>query len=180
MSESIVCNQREETTAEKLGLMKLEEIMTLFRSLEAPSFEEMEGEYDAFLLDHGDPITNLISVLSMSNPLTTGRWAGKAFTAEYEHYGHGYNLFEKFGKTKRKLRMRTEIGVSRFDQKPSFILDYTAYDSMLGILNTVDEIRKVGENIYLGVGTWGFTKKQRLKPLPFCLQGPKHPFVGVD
>lgn len=180
MSEAVLTDQESKFTVEVLKGMKVKEVMALFKTLPAPTFDDMQGEFDGFLLDHGDPITNFVSVLSISNPLTTGRWKGKAFTFADKVYGHGYNLFEKFGKTKRKIRMRTQIVESRFDGKPAFILDYTAYDSFLGKVNTVDEIRKLDDDLYLGVGTWGFTKKQRMKPFPFCLKGPLRSFVGVD
>ncbi len=180
MSEAIAFNQSAKITVDMLKAMKVKEVLTLFKTLSAPSFEDMQGEFDGYLLDHGDPITNFISALSFSNPLMMGRWKGKAFTSGDNIYGHGYNLFEKFSKTRRKIPMRTEITSSRFDQKPAFIVDYTAYDSFLGKINTVDEIRKLDDNLYLGVGTCGFSKKQRLKPLPFCIQGPLRSFVGVD
>ena len=116
----------------------------------------------------------------MSNPLITGVWKGKAFTTSDKSYGHGYNLFEKNGETQRKVKMRTQISISKFDKNPSFVLDYTAYNSFLGKVNTVDEIRKLDSNLSLGVGAWGFTTTQRLKPFPFCLLGALRPFVGSD
>ncbi|MBU0994825.1 MAG: hypothetical protein KJ737_20225 [Proteobacteria bacterium] len=73
-----------------------------------------------------------------------------------------------------------QIIKSRFDGRDVFQFDYTAYRSLLGMINMVDEIRKVKKNLYLGVGTIGFTKKQRLKPLPFILSGPAEPFMCTD
>ncbi|MBL4703450.1 MAG: hypothetical protein JKY54_02955, partial [Flavobacteriales bacterium] len=73
-----------------------------------------------------------------------------------------------------------EMALSRFDSKPIFQLTYSAYPTLLAKINMIDEIRKVEEGIYLGIGTVGFTKKQRMTPLPFCLIGPTSEFSGVD
>ncbi len=40
----------------------------------------------------------------------------------------------------------------------------------------VDEIRKIDENLYLGIGTWGFWKKQKMIAYPFMLEGPIHEY----
>lgn len=36
----------------------------------------------------------------------------------------------------------------------------------------VDEIRQLSDTVYLGIGTWGLTKKQQQISLPFVLEGP--------
>jgi len=42
----------------------------------------------------------------------------------------------------------------------------------------VDEVRQVGPDLYLGIGTWGFSDAQRRIPLPFVLRGPVAPYAS--
>jgi hypothetical protein len=42
----------------------------------------------------------------------------------------------------------------------------------------VDEIRRVGPGLYLGIGTAGFIRAQRMRPMPFELMGPQSPYAG--
>lgn len=42
----------------------------------------------------------------------------------------------------------------------------------------VDEIRQLDTGIYLGIGTWGFTAKQRQIAYPFLLQQNDHSYRG--
>ncbi len=76
--------------------------------------------------------------------------------------------------------MKTNVARSRYDGRPCYQLDYTAFESLLGSINMVDELRRVNREFYLGIGTWGFTRAARMRPLPFCLNGPVREFVGVD
>ncbi|NIO82507.1 MAG: hypothetical protein GTN53_18105 [Candidatus Aminicenantes bacterium] len=169
-----------EFTVEKLKASSCDEIMELFSTLSAPPFSEMNGEYKADLLDQGTVIKNAMSKFLLFNPFLFGHWLCKAFKTEGENHGHGYNSFRKFGKVIRKFRMKTEIVPSRYDGKDVFQLYYPAYSSITGIINMVDEIRKIHDGLYLGIGTWGFTKKQVMIPGPFCLSGPINEFVGSD
>ena len=167
-------------TVEELQELKLSAIMELFSTLPAPSFYEMSGEYYAHLTDQGHPILNTISRWSINAPFLNGEWMGKAFTPDVSGTSHGYNWFRRAGKTLRKYRMRTDIAPSRFDGRDAFQLTYNAYSSLMGRVQMVDELRRVQDGLYLGVGTFGFTEKQRMRPLPFVLSGPVGPFVGPD
>ncbi len=70
--------------------------------------------------------------------------------------------------------MRTSVGPGHHDGQPSFHLDYSAY--MKGPLGTMrDEVRRVTDGLYLGVGTAGYTSWMR-RPSPFLLEGPVAPF----
>ncbi len=160
--------------------LKLSQVMEIFSSLPAPKVSEMNGEYKANLMDQGGFLTNLSSNLLIGTPIFDGIWLCKCFTPESASQGWGYNSFRKFGKVERKFPMETSIVKSRFDGKDAFQLYYPAFKSMLGKMQMVDEVRKVNDSLYLGVGTWGFTKKARLVPLPFTLSGPPDLFVGTD
>ncbi|UCD85816.1 MAG: hypothetical protein JSU92_06370 [Deltaproteobacteria bacterium] len=169
-----------EWTVEKLKALKVPEIMELFLTLTAPLFKEMNGEFEGSLLDHGNALSNFFSRTFTSSLLINGRWLCKGFTPVSETEGHGYNSFMKFGKVIRKYRMKTCMAASRFDGKEVFQLYYPAYKNLIGKINSVDEIRKVRDGLYLAVGTIGFTEKQRMRPYPFVLSGPVGEFVGSD
>ncbi|MBI9077283.1 MAG: hypothetical protein JEZ02_17885 [Desulfatibacillum sp.] len=167
-------------TVQKLQGLKLGKIMEVFSTLPAPGFFEMNGEYKANLMDHGNFLNNMASNLLIGTSLFDGVWLCKCFTPESGTQGWGYNSFRKSGRVVRKYPMKTSIVKSRFDGRDVFQLYYPGFKSRIGAINMVDEVRKVNDNLYLGVGTWGFTKKQRMIPLPFTLSGPPEPFVGVD
>jgi hypothetical protein len=169
-----------ELTIEKLKSLNHKEIMELFSTLSAPIVSEMDGEYEAGMLNTGSVFLDLGCKLSLQNPLLFGYWLCKSFTPGDDNKSHGYNSFRKFGKVVRKFRMKTEIASSRYDGKDIFELYYPAYKSLLGAIKMVDEVRKIKDGLYLGIGTWGFTEKQRMIPLPFYLSGPIHEFVGPD
>jgi hypothetical protein len=40
-----------------------------------------------------------------------------------------------------------------------------------------DEVRKIADGLYLGIGRTGFTRKARAELHPFALEGPVAPFV---
>jgi hypothetical protein len=169
-----------EWTVKKVRALNLDQSMELFYTLSAPSFSEMDGEYEAHMLDHGTAFKNAMAKLVLFNPFLYGHWLCKAFRPESDTKGHGYNSFRKFSKVIRRFRMKTEIVPSRYDGKDVFQLYYPAYRSITGFINMVDEIRKIRDGFYLGLGTWGFSKKQRMIPGPFCLSGPIGEFVGSD
>jgi hypothetical protein len=76
--------------------------------------------------------------------------------------------------------MKTKIAKSIYDGKDVFELDYTVYHSGAGFVNMIDEVRKVNDELYLGIGNWGYFRRQRLIPNFFALAGPRGPYVGVD
>ncbi|MFH1888353.1 MAG: hypothetical protein ABIM40_16825 [Pseudomonadota bacterium] len=166
-------------TPKKLSRLKKKELMDIWHSLPAPAFSEMDGEYEAEILDQG-PVTSLLSRAVLYMPVLHGTWLGKAFTPAGKSEGHGYNAFRSLGRVRRKYRMKTQVAPSTFDGRDAFTLIYDAYDSLCGMIHMRDEVRKVADGLYLGVGTWGFTDGMRQKNLPFVLSGPVGPFTGSD
>ena len=148
----------------------------LFSRLPAPDFEEMNGEYRAELPDQGSPVVLWIAMVVVH---LKGRWIAKAFTPEEPGGGIGrsYNVFIINNRLVRGTRMRTDIGPSRFDDRPAFRLDYSAY--MKGPLGTMrDEIRKVRDGLYLGLSVAGYGRWMQQRPFAFFLEGPVAAFVG--
>lgn len=76
--------------------------------------------------------------------------------------------------------MKTYLSRSRYDGKEAFILDYTAYRSPACSINMVDELRKINDSLFLGIGTWGYSRWQRMIPFFFALSGPPIKYIGTD
>jgi hypothetical protein len=155
--------------------MPARSLVERFHELPAPTLEEMHGEYRATLLDQGRRLTNVVGHAMVNLP---GRWWGKAFAPLSSEGGHGYNRFERWGRPVRALRMRTFLGPSHIDGGASFHLDYSAFNGSFHPLHTMwDEVRRLDERRYLGLGRVGYTERQRRWLMPFLLEGPPAPFV---
>jgi hypothetical protein len=170
----------EQLTVQKIQTFKPSAVMELFATLSAPDFKEMQGEFKANLGNHGSFLKNLIAEFSTQLSFFNGVWLCKCFEPLTDITGHGYNSFRKSGRVIRKFPMKTSIAKSIYDGRDVFQLDYTAYKTLLGSINMVDEIRKVRDNLYLGIGSTGLTRKHRFWPMSFTLSGPADPFLGTD
>ena len=151
-------------------------VVERFATMDCPGIAEMDGEYAARALPQPNPVFDWFAQRAISNPVFPGIWLSKAFTPLSEREGRGYNSFRLRGHVLRRYPMQTVIAPSRFDGKPAYQLIYSAYDSLFGWVNMVDEVRRAAEGHYLGIGTLGFTERQRLIPLPFTLRGPTAAF----
>ncbi|RZI81871.1 MAG: hypothetical protein EOP38_17795 [Rubrivivax sp.] len=165
-------------TAIDLAGLSFKETLALFAKLQAPALADMDGEYEARLLKQPSWLAQTIGQLTISNPLMPGQWLCKAFRPVNQQVGRGYNTFQHLGRTVQRFPMHTQIAPSRYDGRPAYQLVYRAYHSMCGDIHMVDEVRRVGPNLFLGIGTWGFSDKQRQVPLPFMLKGPIAPYRG--
>jgi hypothetical protein len=104
-------------------------------------------------------------------------WLGKAFRPINDHEGEGYNRTRyPGGKIVREARMATRIDKSFVDGKPSYILDYSAFNNGNGI----DELRKLDDGIYFGIFTMSTGNGTRTPPDFFILIGPTDVWVGPD
>lgn len=166
------------TVPAPLALQQLstEELLALFLTLDAPAISEMKGEYRATLLQQPTRFSHLTGRLTVANPLMP--WLCKAFRPVNSEFGRGYNTFSLLGKVIQLYPMQTCIAPSRYDIKPAYQLIYRAYHSFCADMHMVDEIRQLSPHLYLGIGTWGFTPKQRNIPLPFLLEGPTENYRG--
>jgi hypothetical protein len=152
------------------------ELLSLFRDLPAPPLSEMHGDYDATLLQQPSLAADVSGFFAVGLPFSP--WLSKGFRPVSESEGRGYNSFRQLGKVVQRYAMRTAIAPSRYDGRPSFTLMYKAYRSTCGLINMVDEVRRVDEGLYLAIGTWGFSKRQRQIPLPFALRSTDRPYLG--
>lgn len=157
-------------STDQIKQLSTDELLTLFSTLEAPTITEMDGEYQATLLRQPSTFAMLAGKVSVGNPLMP--WLCKAFRPVTSEHGRGYNTFALMGQVIQRFPMQTLIAPSRYDGKPAYQLVYRAYQSLCGDIHMVDEVRRLAPGVYLGIGTWGFTAKQRQIALPFLLEGP--------
>lgn len=162
---------------ERLKRSSTDELIVLFKTLSAPSFQEMEGEYRGYYFGaDGHPISNLIWHLGANLNIISGVWQGKSFKPISDSEGYGFNTLKKSGMIIRKWPMRTGIGPSRYDGNCVFALNYRYYYSAAGIMHMQDEIRKVNDHIFLGVGHWRLPTGFPMASVWFALEGPIRPF----
>ena len=154
------------------------DLMALFKALRAPSMEEMNGEFNAAMLTQKNLAVDLGWRLVVYNPAWPGIWVGKAFRPLSATEGRGYNYFRQGSEIIQRFPMKTVIAPSRYDRKPAFQLIYRAYHSFCGMVNMVDEVRRISAGRYLLIGTAGFTRKQRQFDSFFLLDGPVRPYRG--
>ncbi len=162
-------------TADALRRLPTADLMALFRTLDAPALAEMDGEFAAELLKQPSLAATLAGYAAVYNPLLAGMWLCKAFRPVSTTEGRGYNTFRHRHRVVQRFPMQTLIAPSRYDNRPAYTLVYRAYRSLCGDIHMVDEVRKVADGLYLGIGTWGLTESQRRIPLPFLLTGPQAP-----
>ncbi len=168
----------DELTPERLRSFSLPELEGLYRALRAPSLAEMRGEYQGGHIDCARPFSNGLWKLPPWNPVLGGVWQGKSFEPLSESEGRGFNTLKLRGRVVRKWPMRTTVSASLIDGGEVLLLDYPFYISGAGAVKITDEVRKVNDRLYLGLGHW-----RLLAPMAsvwFTLSGPVGPFDPGD
>lgn len=168
------------TGAPNLMDLTQEQLMEVFKTLEAPSLDEFQGEFHSTKLSHHSYRDYWEWHLTCDNPLLNPEWVGKAFRKIDDEHGTGYNLFRHCnGKLYQDGPMYTTIAPSRYDGKPSFTLIYGAYKSMITFTQMVDEVRKVCDGTYLLIGTYrGVFKGAKMRPHFWLIEGPYQAYRG--
>ncbi len=176
----IIGKDVKDATIDDLEQLSAIELMSLFRSLDAPPFSEMKGEYETKIIKKG--FAGLFGEFYVHRIMGPGRWEGDAFYPFEESSGWGYNKFRKKEKGKNKiiraLRMNTYIGKSVYDDKDSFHVDYSPYCKGLNH-SMKDEIRKVNERLFLGAAYFGWAGGKRNSGF-FLVFGEAGDWVGPD
>ncbi len=160
--------------------LTLEELMEFYKTLEAPTMEEFQGEFHTTKLGHHSRRDYWEWRLTCDNPLINPEWIGKGFRVTGENEGRGYNLFRKTnGKLYQRYPMYTTIAPSRYDGKPSFTLIYQAFPTLTAAVQMVDEVRKVCDGTYLLIGTYrGVFKGAKMRPHFWLAEGPYRSYRG--
>lgn len=176
----------ENWTEEKVMALTRDEVLELWGECPAVEMAELCGEYKGVIPNAGNEEAQKATAKTMYNedgPL--GYWLGKAYSPLSHSKGDGYNRWRRpGGKVDRYMRFSTEMGTSLIDGKPALMMYYGAYRHRFipeGKKNAlVDEIRKLADGIYLGVGTSEMPDGSRTPPGHFALIGPDEKWHGVD
>ncbi len=144
--------------------------VALFKTLPAPTMEEMNGEFSGEMLSFPTLYTRLFWTIASKNPVYPGVWQGKSFHQTGPNEGRGYNTAVRWFAGKVDIwPMVTRIGPSYFDGRPSFQLVYRAFDHYAGDIHMLDEVRRLPDGRYLGIGRTGTSAEERRLPMPFLL-----------
>jgi hypothetical protein len=162
---------------EKLLSLTQAEGVALWKTLAAVPMAEMNGHYMGMGPDAlNEKYQERYAAFMFDEKSSRGYWLGKAFRPLSETAGEGYNRWRfPAGVVKRNLRMATRMGPSLVDDKLSYILDYSAFNPKMTL---VDELRKLDETIYLGIATRDAGDGKRDQPDFFILVGPTDEWVG--
>ena len=148
-----------------------DEAVELFKTLPSPTLEEMNGEWSGEMTTFPTLWKTVFWNSASKNPFYPGIWQGKSFKQTGPNEGRGYNtVWRLFGGTTDIWPMQTDIGPSHFDGKPSFRLVYRAYDHYAGDIHMLDEVRRLPDGRYLGIGRTGDSVEERRMPMPFLLK----------
>ena len=166
-------------TLERVLQLSRDDIVALWSAAPAPEFTEMNGHYMGLVPNAGDEERRASTDAFMFDEHSErGYWLGKAYRPTTATTGEGYNRWRfPGGKVVRNLRFGTEDGVSLIDGKPAFLMYYGAYNEGSTL---IDEIRKLADYVYLGMGTTETEDGGRSEPGHFVLIGPTDEWVGVD
>jgi hypothetical protein len=166
-------------TLEKILSLDRDQIIALWKTLPPVTVAELHGHYMGLVPNAGDARRQASTTAFMYDENSTrGYWLGKAYKQTGPHKGEGYNRWRfPGGKVVRNGRFSTEDGTSLIDGKPSLLMNYGAYNSKSTL---IDELRKLDEYVYLGLGTTVGANGKRGEPGHFVLTGPTDEWVGVE
>jgi hypothetical protein len=143
----------------------------LFKTLPAPSMEEMNGEFSGQIISYPTLFRKIVWGVGSNNPIFLGVWQGKSFRQTSPAEGRGYNTVKRWiGGRVDMWPMLTRIGPSYFDGKPSFQLVYRAFEHYASDIHMLDEVRRLPDGRYLGLGRIGDTTEERRLVVPFLFK----------
>ncbi len=161
---------------ESLRSLPTAALLELFCELDAPTLDQMHGDYASELLRQPTATATVLGRAAVDRPLW--RWRSKGFRPVDARTGRGYNSFRVGSRIVQRYPMQTRLGPSRFDGRPAYHLLYPAFRSTCGAIGMVDELRVAGDGVFLGVGTWGFSDARRHVALPFLLTDVGRPYLA--
>jgi hypothetical protein len=163
-----------------------DDLVELWHTLDAPTLEEMDGEYQGHMIY---PLSILhAKIRKVEGP---GEWFGKAFspTPTGKYPGQGYNMWFDGKRLVRTMRFAGEINKSLIDGRPALMGYYAQFLSHNKANGMTNEVRKLKDGLFLGIistavdhAYWGRvdTKTGRGKPHAWIMRGPIAPWRGVD
>lgn len=132
------------------------EYVEVWRSLSPPDFTELDGEYRGQFPPNYNEIHKRWQSSNLFNAESPGGyWLGKAYRPLGQATGEGYNMWRMSdGRVERRIRYGTHMGASRVDGHPALVMTYSSFNrSVSWESDTVDEIRKLADGVYVGLGT---------------------------
>ncbi len=176
--------QNETWTLEKVMQLTGEEMTELWKTLPAPEFGDVQGEYEGHvpLVGADEAFIKQINETMKNENGPDGLWIGKAFNATGDNKGEGYNHWRKAGTNGiRKMRYRTGMEISEIDGKPALMMDYGPFIEPSQEWYFKDEVRKLNDEIHILMGVAVTTESGDRTILgPLALTGPIHDWVGPD
>ena len=168
-----------EWTLERVLALSRVEIIELWKAAPAPEFTEFKGHYMGLVPNAGDEERRASTDAFMFDEHSErGYWLGKAYKPTTATTGEGYNRWRfPGGEIVRNLRFGTQLGTSLIDGKPALLMYYGAFNDESTL---IDEIRQLGHDVFLGMGTTEADDGSRSEPGHFVLIGPTDEWVGVD
>ena len=162
---------------EQLLAMGRQEIIDTWGALPAVSLDELQGHFMGLVPNGDDPKRQAETASRMYNENSgKGFWLGKAYRKTGDNEGEGYNRRRLPGGRIVLLgRFTTEVGPGLIDGRPSLLMYYGSYHAESP--SFVDEIRKLDDYIYMGVGS-SLSADGTRSPGHFILQGPTDEWVG--
>ena len=163
---------------EQLLALDAESTLALWKTLPPVDMAELNGHYQGVIPNADDTERQGSTGNFMyDEDSVRGYWLGKAYRPLTETEGEGYNRWRFADRSiVRNGRFATHMGPSLIDGNPSYIMDYGAFNDT----TLVDEIRKLDEGVYLGVGTTAREDGSRSAPGHFALVGPTDEWVGAE
>jgi len=129
-----------------------DELDAMFQAADPPSLEELDGDYDGLLLaGNFPPAPKHFPIAIVNQPWLP--WKGKVFYPSVGGRGKGANRFAA-GRFRREIwPFETRVGSSHLDDGDSLLIDYDVPGNPFWLKRgTFDELRKLGEGLYLGKG----------------------------
>jgi hypothetical protein len=179
VASGVAVDETSEWTLERVLALSRDEIIALWKAAPAADMAELNGHYMGLVPNAGDPERRAATDARMYDENSDiGFWLGKAYQPTTATTGEGYNRWRyPGGKVVRNMQFATEMGTSLIDGKPSLLMYYGAYNDESTL---IDEIRKLDDYVYLGVGTTEREDGGRSEPGHFMLLGPTDEWVGPD
>lgn len=162
---------------DQLLMMTRDDVVGLWRTLPEVSLDEMQGHFMGFAPNRGNQERQAQIRQKLHDEKSThGYWIGKAFLKTGPNEGEGYNRCRfPGGEIRHIARYSTEVAASLIDGRPSLMLYYGSYHEQAPTF--MDEIRKLEEYVYVGVGSILDEKGNRNLD-HFILLGPTDKWVG--
>ena len=168
----------EDWSIERILALTRTEVVALWKTLDPPEFTELDGHYMGLIPNAGDPATQKSTGDFMYNQSSEiGYWLGKAYKPTGAAKGEGYNRWRKpGGEVVLNMRFGTATGTSLIDGRLSYMMYYGEFNDKSTL---IDELRKLDDYIYLGMGTTELDDGKRSAPGHFVLTGPTDNWVGT-